>query len=1016
MNKPFVKITFNNLHKTYLEELKVARTSPYLIIEKTSLGYLPLSGGVMKGPINMGETKENKGFAINGLTDPTNATDAVNLRFLRENCVGIWGGLVTKNLSMGYLATVTGLPNPADPSDAVNLQTLNAKLELITAESVKALPLQGGLMQGALNMQGYLCTGIAIPVNESDAVPLSYLKKYALSIWGGNVMGTLYLNKNRIRGLADPLCDDDAVNFKTVKNLYISKDAFDGIFLSTKGGIITGDLHVTGKLSLNFNPLSLVGDPIEQNDAINLGFAELNYISRRGGLLQGDLSLENKWKIKNLSNPEDPFDAVNLNTLLQHIHMINPVSQSEAVNFLRITGGIMEGSLDMNKKYLLTGLMPPSNPTDAVSLEFLQKSYISIHGGYLMGSLLMKGTSTITGLPSPVNPKDAISLEYANLNYFPLKGGSLMGNLDLMGNSLTGIPSPKKKNDAVNLQTLENTITKKIEEATTPMLTQIESTSINLKKITGIVTSLDSSLNINGGTMQGSISMNNTHYFTDLPDPIEGTQAINLRSVVELLHHYLPLKGTFLNENIDLKNTATITGLTDPVNDTDAVNLRTLTTAYTALYEENLYNENRHLHTVIKAAIENGSIVHLDLLDAQLASFFEKLQETFLSLKGGSLSGDLNMSGPKFYAGYSVKGLADPVDDRDAVNKQTLQRELEAFAIPRNALSKNGGSLLGILDMSSNRITRLADPINDADAVNQQTLKRNLINYLPVEGGNVQGPLNLNKNLISSIKDPVDDYDAVNLQTLNKSLANMLSINGGQMNGSLNMNAHILTGLSDPANDLDAVNFRTIKNLLKDLLNTTNILVANIEPKCPAPVGPLDMANNLLTGLPLAVNDTDAVSKAYLNTCGILEAFLIKPMTEITSLLWNNSTKISWNRFGDDMESSPNAFRYFQVGGVNGSALLLYREKLYSINISVLTETSLSPGCKLSLYINRGLSSYKIGANNPESGTSFNINSSWPINERTQKGSDHFFLVYSGNFPLMTEGFFWSIFAYGIPF
>jgi hypothetical protein len=56
----------------------------------------------------------------------------------------------------------------------------------LTAASVSALPIAGGNMAGAINMESNTLTGLAAPVNASDAVPLSYVTGLVID---GGVIG-----------------------------------------------------------------------------------------------------------------------------------------------------------------------------------------------------------------------------------------------------------------------------------------------------------------------------------------------------------------------------------------------------------------------------------------------------------------------------------------------------------------------------------------------------------------------------------------------------------------------------------------------------------------------------------------------------------------------------------------------------------------------------------------------------------------------------------------------------------
>lgn len=69
----------------------------------------------------------------------------------------------------------------------------------------------------------------------------------------------------------------------------------------------------------------------------------------------------------------------------------------------------------------------------------------------------------------------------------------------------------------------------------------------------------------------------------------------------------------------------------------------------------------------------------------------------YLPLKGGKMKGDVDMGGNR------VTGLADPVDDGDAVPM-------------RSALLKTGGTMYGNISMSGYTVNGLGSPTEDTDA------------------------------------------------------------------------------------------------------------------------------------------------------------------------------------------------------------------------------------------------------------------------------------------------------------
>lgn len=113
-------------------------------------------------------------------------------------------------------------------------------------------------------------------------------------------------------------------------------------------------------------------------------------------------------------------------------------------------------------------------------------------------------------------------------------------------------------------------------------------------------------------------------------------------------------------------------------------------------------------------ATKDGAIISYDDLEDLIGEM------NFLSTKGGTMEGDIDMDGRK------VTGLIDPVGDGDAVRKRYVdttflksvngRRPDESGNVNVDALLRKGGSMAGDIDMAGNGVTGLKAPKNDADA------------------------------------------------------------------------------------------------------------------------------------------------------------------------------------------------------------------------------------------------------------------------------------------------------------
>lgn len=211
-------------------------TKAYVDGEIDNVGgtYLPIAGGTMTGPVEMGNNK------ITGLATPTENTDAATKVYVDEHSVGsgdylqLSGGSMTGEIDMSG-NSITGLPvvdvdESEDETLAVSIASLKAKINALESQLTEALAdqflsINGGNMNGGINMVGNTITGIKEPVNNSDAVNLAYVKEHIntdgyLPLEGGTMEGDVDMGNHVITSLQMPEGEDagDAVNREFVNN------------------------------------------------------------------------------------------------------------------------------------------------------------------------------------------------------------------------------------------------------------------------------------------------------------------------------------------------------------------------------------------------------------------------------------------------------------------------------------------------------------------------------------------------------------------------------------------------------------------------------------------------------------------------------------------------------------------------------------------------------------------------------------------------------------------------------
>jgi len=238
--------------------------------------------------------------------------------------------------------------------------------------------------------------------------------------------------------------------------------------------------------------------------------------------------------------------------------------------------------------------------------------------------------------------------------------------------------------------------------------------------------------------------------------------------------------------------------------------------------------------------------------------------DTKLSLLGGSMQGEIGMSGNRiahlgepeqsndavrlssaneFYlrrdgsnwmqnalslGGHRVIGMSNLVEDRDGVNKITLDDMIQGLQLynEEHFVSADAASQLrGPVSFNSQRILNLGHPIDDDDAVNLGTLKieisqnnmMELPKYLRLDGSSEPtNDLTMSDNRITNLANPINPKDAATKKYVDDQLSAPAADAVTRLAGDLDMSQFKIINLKNPKNPQDAVNRRFVeKNFLQ---------------------------------------------------------------------------------------------------------------------------------------------------------------------------------------------------------
>ncbi len=281
------------------------------------------NGFTMSGDINM------DGHEVIGLDDLSNDSSAANKKYVDDEVSKVGGGLDQAKADNRYLQKTDASATYETQTDASNtyLSKTDATNTYLSKTSAAST---------------YAPTGASYTKVESDT---KYARKGASGGGGASgftMTGDIDMGNNKILKLADPITPKSATN----------KEYVDNNFLSKHGGLLLGNVAMSGQSITNLNPT-----PQNNNDAVTKGYVD-NQIRLSGGLslssitMQGDIDMNGN-KISGLVDPINDDMAASKGFVES--------------NFLDLAGGTMVGNVDMGGYEITNMLRTPTTDLSALS-------------------------------------------------------------------------------------------------------------------------------------------------------------------------------------------------------------------------------------------------------------------------------------------------------------------------------------------------------------------------------------------------------------------------------------------------------------------------------------------------------------------------------------------------------------------------------------------------------------------------------------------------------------------------
>jgi hypothetical protein len=234
----------------------------------------------------------------------------------------------------------------------------------------------------------------------------------------------------------------------------------------------------------------------------------------------------------------------------------------------------------------------------------------------------------------------------------------------------------------------------------------------------------------------------------------------------------------------------------------------------------------------------------------------------------------------------STHNQFNEISESVAIIGRKLQVQIDGITIDvTNKLSKTGDTMSGILNMGNNKITNVGTPLNPSDAVNMQyvtdasvIIQTNVINqlildntFLQTVGGTMSGILNMNTNKITDLGTPFVNGDATNklyvdtskqeaINTVFADTVVFVSQSSPKVSSNFNMQNNKIYNLLDPTNNQDGATKIYVDNLITGL-GTTYVTKSGGVFTSDVSIGGFKITN---LGTP--TTGTDGVNLSYLST------------------------------------------------------------------------------------------------------------------------------------------------------
>lgn len=355
----------------------------------------------------------------------------------------------------------------------------------------------------------------------------------------------------------------------------------------------------------------------------------------------------------------------------------------------------------------------------------------------------------------------------------------------------------KAETDITNLKSLYNGLqeqTSTMDEAITSIQTTITSIETSLNNLKQTVEDIRNGtiqlnyLSLSGGTMAGTINMNNNK-ITNLPEPTSNQDAAT-KAYVDSHSGGGGGTGDYVSKAGD-----TMTG---------ALNISM------GGSEISIANASIELN-------DGSNSVTVGKMDTKTPTYGITSESDLILIANGNI----NLANANLGEALKITNVATPTDANDAANKQYVDNAVSG-AGGGDFLANGSIPATGDFNMNNHKITNLSAPTEYQDVTNKEYVDSKVNSagngkFLPLAGGTLTGSVSMNNNKITSLGNPTIGTDAANKAYVDNAVS---GAGGGDFKadgsipatGNFNMANHKITNVTAPTETTDAANKAYVDN------------------------------------------------------------------------------------------------------------------------------------------------------------------------------------------------------------